>query len=326
MRLVKTVALAAAGAVLAACGTTSAEGASGSENGVGDLRVLVPNDPGGGLDTTARAVVAAMEGAGLASGVDVFNLPGAGGTLGLRRTAQEEGNAELLMMMGLGQVGAVVTNESESTFDDTTPLARMIRDQMMIAVEAGSEIDSIEELAELWREDPGSVVVGGGSSPGAPDHVLAMSVASRLGVDPKTVNYVEYDGAGEMLPALLGGRITVVGSSISEFADQLEAGDIRPLAVASAEPIEGIDAPTLMEEGVDFEFSNWRGFVAPPGITDEERERLIGLLEELHGSKEWQEALERNGWTDAFLTGDEFTAFINEQDDVVRQVLEDLDL
>jgi putative tricarboxylic transport membrane protein len=74
------------------------------------------------------------------------------------------------------------------------------------------------------------------------------------------------------------------------------------------------------------DFTNWRGIVAPPGLTDAERSKLTRLVEELHDSPEWKKSLEQNGWDDAFLTGEEFGAFLDAQDKRVVSVLKELGL
>jgi putative tricarboxylic transport membrane protein len=107
---------------------------------------------------------------------------------------------------------------------------------------------------------------------------------------------------------------------------QLEAGDLRALAVTGAERIEGIDAPTLKEAGLDAELVNWRGLVAPPGLSAEDKQALVDFAAKLHDSPEWKAVLEQNGWTDAFLAGDEFKAFIDAENTRVSDVLNDMGL
>ena len=323
-----TVGAVAAGLVLTGCGTTAEGGsAAGGEDGpVSGLRVLVPNSPGSGYDTTARVVAKTMEDVELASGIEVFNLEGAGGTVGLQRLVNEDGNADLLMQMGLGVVGASYTNESEATLEDTTPIARLIEESEAIVVPANSPYQTLDQLIEAWKADPGAVPVGGASNPGGPDHLTPMLLADAVDLDPTTVNYVSYDGGGELLAAILGNQIAFGATGIGEVAEQAEAGEVRILAVTSEEPVEGVDAPTLTEEGVDLVFTNWRGIVAAPGISEEETQRHVDLVTEMHHSEEWQQALETNGWADAFLTGDEFSSFLSEESQRVQTILSELGL
>jgi putative tricarboxylic transport membrane protein len=154
-----------------------------------------------------------------------------------------------------------------------------------------------------------------------------MQLAQTVGIDPKKVNYVQYDGGGELLPALLGGKVAFGASGYGEYLDQIAAGQLRVLAVTSAQRVPALkDAPTLTEQGVNLTFSNWRGLVAPPGIKPAERDRLVAALDRLHTSDGWKAALEKNGWTDAYLAGDGFATFLTEQDKRVSGVLTTLGL
>ena len=98
------------------------------------------------------------------------------------------------------------------------------------------------------------------------------------GVDPKDVRFVTYDGGGPLTSALLGNKIEVGFSGVGEFEGQIEAGELRVLAVSGEERLqtEAVrDVPTLQEEGIDLVFKNWRGVFAPPDISEERREELI---------------------------------------------------
>ena len=334
MRPMKGLRLAAvaAGIVLAAsgCGVTSgstSEGsASSSAEALSGLRILVPNSPGGGYDTTARVAAKVMDETDVAASTEVFNLAGAGGTVGLARMVNEEGNADLTMLMGLGVVGASYTNDSEAKLTQTTPLARLIEEPGAIMVSKDSPFQTIDDLVDAWKKDPTAIAVGGGSSPGGPDHLLPMQLADVVGINPADVNFVSYDGGGDLLPAILGNKLGFAASGAGEYIDQIKTGEIRVLATSGEERLDGVDAPTLTESDIDLVFSNWRGIVAPPGIEDADRDRLIVALEKMHGTDEWQEALTTNGWTDAFITGDEFTTFLTEQDQRVSDVLAKLGL
>jgi putative tricarboxylic transport membrane protein len=156
-----------------------------------------------------------------------------------------------------------------------------------------------------------------------------MQLATAVGIDAKDVRYVPYDGGGPLTSALLGNKIDVGFSGVGEFEGQLASGELRLLAVSGEERLKGdgvSEAPTLTESGIDLVFTNWRGVFAPPGISDERRDELIGMLEEMHDTPEWQQALEDNGWIDEFKTGDDFDTFLQEQDERVATTLEELDL
>ncbi|MFF4275317.1 Bug family tripartite tricarboxylate transporter substrate binding protein [Streptomyces sp. NPDC001536] len=314
---------------VSACGATAEkeDSGNGGSKATTGLRLMVPNTPGSGYDVTARTVAQVMQDSEVASGVQVYNLPGAGGTVGLQRLVNEKGNGKLAMQMGLGVVGAAYTSKSKATLTDTTPLAKLIEEAGAIVVSKDSPYKTIDDLVTAWKKNPEKVAVGGGSSPGGPDHLLPMQLAKAVGIEPKDVNYVSYDGGGELLPAILGNKIAFGASGFGEFLDQIEAGQVRVLAVTSEEPIPAVkDAPTLKGSGIDLVFTNWRGFVAPPGITDAQKASWIDALTTMHESKEWKAELTKRGWTDAFVTGDDFGTYLKDQDRSVADLLAELGL
>lgn len=290
------------------------------------LRMFIPNSPGGGYDLTGRAAARAMQENHLTGRFEIRNVLGASGTVAMQRLLNEKGSDDLMMLMGLGVVGAVYTNKSEATPLKMTPIARLVEEQEGILVPADSPFKSVEDLVKAWKRDPGGVIVGGGSSPGGPDHLFPMQLADTIGVRPKDVSYISYDGGGPLTTALLGEKIDVGMSGLGEFEAQIAEGKLRVLAVSGEERLEGIDAPTLTEAGVDLVFTNWRGVLAPPDISEEQRDYLTDVLTEMHGTKEWEEALADNGWTDNFATGQEFEDFLEEQDARVADTLKELGL
>jgi putative tricarboxylic transport membrane protein len=325
-----TVGAVAAGLVLTGCGTTSeggsASGGAAEDGPITGLQVMVPNSPGSGYDTTARAWAQVMDDEKIASNVEVFNLEGAGGTVGLQRLVNEKGNADMLMQMGLGVVGAQYSNKSEATLDQTTPIAKLIEEAEAIVVPGNSPYKTLDDLVQAWKKDPGGTPVGGASNPGGPDHLTPMLLAQEVGVTPADVNYVAYDGGGELLAGILGDDVKFAATGIGEVAESAAAGDVRILAVTTDEPVEGVDAPTLKDEGVDLTFTNWRGIVAAPDISDEEQQRFIDAVTKMHDSDAGKKVLEDQGWTDSFVTGTEFSDFLGSESDRVEGVLSELGL
>ena len=313
-------------AVLAVALTAACGGTGGDSGGLYSLRMMVPNSPGGGYDLTARTAVKIMEDEGITGRVEVFNVIGDSGAVALARLMNEVGNDDLMMTMGLGVVGASYTHGSGIRVSDATAVAKLIEDPGAIVVPADSPFATLDDFHAAWRADPAAVTIGGGSSPGGPDHLFAMELADAVGVDPLAVNYITHDGGGDLLAALLGDEVTVSTSSPGEFLAQISAGRLRVLAVSSAAPVPGIAAPTLRASGVDLTFANWRGVLAPPGISASVRDAMVDRLTALHDTTRWKETLVRYGWTDAFSTGAEFERFLHEQDDLVSATLAELGL
>jgi putative tricarboxylic transport membrane protein len=316
------------GMVATACGDSGGGGGSGGGGSrqITGMKILVGTAPGGGFDQTARTAAKAMEDAKLARNVEVQNLPGAGNTIALQRLVNEKGNGKVMQQMGLGLVGGVYTNKSKATIDQTTPVARLTEEPEIVVVNKDSPYQSFDQLLSAWKADPGKLAVGGGSSPGGPDHLAPMLIAKTAGIDPKQVNFVSYDGGGELLASVLGGQVAFGVTGVGETKDQIDAGEVRALAVTSAQPVEGLDVKTLKEQGVDLQFTNWRGWVAPGELSDGDKQALIDLATKMHDSQQWKDALSQNGWTDAFMVGDEYGAFLKSEDQRVADVLNELGL
>jgi putative tricarboxylic transport membrane protein len=321
----------ALGAAVVAVGLVCATSSCGVTRGSDDpnnrrLQMMIPNSPGGGYDLTGRAAAKALEDNDLTGRFEITNVLGASGTVAMQRLANSDGADDLVMTMGLGVVGAVYTNKSDARVSDMTPIARLVEEQEGLLVPADSPFKTVDDLVEAWEADPGSVTIGGGSSPGGPDHLFPFQLAQEVGIEPRDVTYIPYDGGGPLTTALLGEKIDVGTSGLGEFEGQIEDGSLRVLAVSGEERLDGVEAPTLTEEGIDLVFTNWRGVLAPPGISDEQVDYLVDLFTEMHDTDEWREALALNGWTDNFATGEEFSTFLDEQDRRVEDTLKELGL
>lgn len=302
------------------------------------LELMAPAGPGGGWDTTARELQRVIDEEGLIeTGVEVFNVEGAGGTIGLADLVnQQAGNENMLMVMGLVMIGSIGLNAAPVTLEQVTPIARLTGEWEVIVVPADSPYQSLDELVADFEADPGAISWGGGSA-GGTDHLLIALMAQQLGIDPTLVNYVPFSGGGEALASVLGGQTTAGVSGFGEWAPQIEAGELRALAISGrdeagddATPVADGDLissiPTLQEQGIDLELSNWRGIVAPPEISPEVTACIVAVFEELVSTESWQATVESYGWSDLFLGGDEYGAYLTEQIETINQTLLDLGL
>lgn len=315
----------AATAVLAGFAVADASGSEAGASPRSSLTLLAPAAPGGGWDTASREAQQAMRAESIVNNVQVVNAPGAGGAIGLSQFADMPADPSQLMMTGTVMLGAINMNASEADLGDTTPIARLAEDYEVLIVPADSPYETYADFLEAWTEDPHGMAVGGGGL-GGTDHLLAGLIARESGMDPTEMNYISYAGGGEVLTALLSHTVDVGISSYNEFQDQIEAGNLRALALSAEEPVEAIDVPTLIEEGTDVSLPNWRGLVARGGITDAERDELIAIAEDLVESEAWQDALRRNNWVPSVLTGDEFAEFIDEDQQRIDDIIEELGL
>lgn len=312
-----------AGVVGAALVNAAAEGEGATARS--KLVLMAPAAPGGGWDGFAREAQQALKAHGIVNNVQVVNVPGAGGTIGLGQFAQMTGRTDMLMVTGGVMVGAVELADSGVSLDDVQPLARIADDYAALVVPASSDFQTLDDFVAAWRENPRGTSIAGGSL-GSIDHLLTGYAADQVGIDPAQTNYIAYSGGGEALTSMLSGTTVGGMSGYNEVADQIEAGMLRALAISSPERLPGVDVPTFTELGVDAVMANWRGVAAAPGVSGADLEELKAIVDELHGTDQWKDALRRNEWTDSYMTGDEFDAFLEDETARTREIVEGLGL
>jgi putative tricarboxylic transport membrane protein len=286
-----------------------------------NLKLMIPANPGGGWDTTGRTLGKALQDAGLAATVTYDNKGGAAGALGLAQFLNaSKGDPNALMVMGAVMIGGLITSKSPLSLDKATPLARLTSEYNVFVLPESSPLKSMKDVVDQLKKDPGSVKWGGGSR-GSTEHVAAAMIAQAAGVDPAKINYVAFRGGGEATAAILGGNVTVGGSGYSEFQQYIDAGKMRAVGVTAPERLKGINVPTLKEQGINVEIGNWRGVYGAAGINAEQRKALLDLIAKATQHKTWTEALEKNGWTPALLTGDAFAQFVERDSAALRETM-----
>ena len=286
------------------------------------LKMMIPANPGGGWDQTGRQLAAAMQSAKLVSSVQFDNKGGAGGTIGLAQFINSaKGDPNSIMIGGMVMVGAIYLENSPVNLTMVPPLARLTGEYEIIVVPASSPHKNMADLVKAFKANPGGISWGGGSA-GGTDHILVGLIAKATGVDPTKINYVPFKGGGEAIAAIIGGHVTAGVSGIGEFAEQIKGGRMRALAVSSPKKIEGY--PTLREQAIDVELSNWRGTFGAPGITTQQRDALIKINQGATESAAWKTTLEKLGWSPIFLTGDAFKKFIDEDTKRIAGIIDSL--
>ncbi|MEN9831798.1 MAG: hypothetical protein RLZZ487_1403 [Pseudomonadota bacterium] len=278
-----------------------------------NIKMMIPANPGGGWDTTGRALGKALQDSGVASSVSYENKGGAAGIIGLAQYANAtKGDGNSLMVMGAVMLGGIITGKPPVSLDKVTPIARLTSEYNVFVVPANSPLKTMKDVVDQLKKDPGSVKWGGGSR-GSTEHIAAAMLAREVGVDAAKINYVPFRGGGEAVAAILGGNVTVGGSGYSEFQQYIETGKMRPIAVTSGKRLKGINIPTMIEQGYNIEIGNWRGVYAPAGLTAAQRKGLTEMVLKATKSKSWAESLEKNNWTPAWMPNPEFDDFVDRE-------------
>jgi putative tricarboxylic transport membrane protein len=288
------------------------------------LKMMIPANPGGGWDQTGRNLAAAMQSAKLVSGVQFDNKGGAAGTIGLAQFVNSaKGDPNALLVGGMVMVGGIILNKSAVNLSQVTPIARLTSEWEVIVVPASSPHKSMADLVKAFKADPGKVSWGGGSA-GGTDHILIGLIAKEVGVQPSRINYVPFKGGGEAIAAILGGHVTAGVSGLGEFQEQIKAGKMRALAVSSPSKIDGI--ASLKEQGINVELGNWRGVFGGPGITPQQRDALVKLVQQAVETPAWKATLEKLGWEGWFLGGEAYAKFLKEDEQRIAGIMDSLGL
>ena len=286
-----------------------------------NLKMMIPANPGGGWDTTGRALGKALLEAKVADTVQYENKGGAAGVIGLAQFVNSaKGDVNSIMITGAVMVGGIITGKPAVSLDKVTPIARITSEYNVFVVPADSPLKTMKDVVAQMQKDPGSVKWGGGSR-GSTEHICASMLATKVGVDPKKVNYVAFRGGGEATAAVLGGNVTVGGSGYSEFAEYIAAGKMRAIGVTSEKRLPGVNVPTMKEQGFDVVLGNWRAIYGAAGITAEQRAQLTEMVVKATKTKSWAESLEKNAWTPALMTGKAFDEFVDNEFASLRGIM-----
>ena len=278
-----------------------------------NVKMMIPANPGGGWDGTGRALGEALRDAGVAASVTYENKGGAAGAIGLAQFYNSaKGDPNAMMVMGAVMLGGIITGKPPVSITQVTPIARLTTEYNVFVLPASSPFNTMKDVVEALKKDPGSVKWGGGSR-GSTEHIAASQIAQAVGVPAAKINYVPFRGGGEAVAAILGGNVTVGGSGYSEFQQYIESGKMKPIAITSGTRLKGLNIPTMKEQGYNVEIGNWRGVYGAPGITADQRKALIDVIVKATKTKAWAEAMEKNAWTPALMVGPEFAEFVDRE-------------
>jgi putative tricarboxylic transport membrane protein len=291
--------------------TAQTEATAAEKPALPGLTIVAPAAPGGGWDQLAREMQREIERQVLAATVQVENVPGAAGTIGLAQLINgRRGDGGVLLVNGLVMLGAILWNQSPVSITQVTPIARLTGEYEIVAVPATSSHRDMQSLVRALRANPAAVSWGGGSA-GGTDHILAGLIVAAADIDPRRTNYIAFSGGGEAVTALIGGQVTAGISGYSEFAQHIESGRLRAIGISAPRRLANLDVPSLIEQGLDVELENWRAVVAPPGLDDAQKQALADVVGRMAQSESWRATLTRLGWTDSYLAGPAFEQFLD---------------
>ena len=322
MNMTRRVVMAAAAVTLAFANPASA----GGHQVMDEINFLIPGGAGGGWDGTARGTGEALTASGLVGNASYENMSGGGGGVAIAHLIENADSLQNTMMVNSTPIVIrSLTGVFPQSFRDLTLVAGTIGDYAAIVVNTDSDIMSMDDLLAAYRADGMSFAVGGGSVPGGLDHLVAASVMQAAGEDPTAFNYIPYDAGGAAMAGLLSGEIRALSTGFSEAVTLAQQGEVRILGVTSPERVDAFaDAPTMIEQGLDTTFVNWRVFFAAPGLPDDKLAMMQDAVAKMYDTPEWEEVRARNGWVNIYNNGDDFRAFLEEQEQVIGDLMKTL--
>ena len=300
--------------------------AAGGHQVVDSIHFLIPGGAGGGWDGTARGTGEALTAAGLVGSASYENMSGGGGGKAIGYLIENAAsNHGTLMVNSTPIVIRSLTGVFPQSFRDLTLVAGTIGDYAALVVPADGDIQDLNGLISAFNADPGAVAVGGGSVPGGMDHLVAAMVFQAAGADPVSMKYVPYDGGGATMAGLLSGEVQAVSTGFSEAVELAKAGEVKIIGVTADARVDAFpDAPTMVEQGNDTTFVNWRGFFAAPGLPEDKLAMYQDAIAKMYATEEWEAVRARNGWVNIHNPGDQFLTFLENQEQVIGDLMRKL--
>ena len=290
---------------------------------INKIHFLIPGGAGGGWDGTARGTGEALTKSGIVGSASYENMSGGGGGKAIGYLIENaESNFGTLMVNSTPIVIRSLVGRFPYNFRDLTMIAGTIGDYGAIITSKNSPYKDFKDLVAAYKANPRKVSVGGGSVPGGMDHLVAAMAFQGAGADPTKVKYIPFDAGGKLNASILSGEVDAGSTGFSEAIALAQSGEMRILAVTSDKRVPAfMDAPTLKEQGVDVTFVNWRGFFAAPGIPDGLANAYRAAIAKMYKTSEWEEVRARNGWVNIHNPGDDFVAFLENQETIIKDLM-----
>jgi putative tricarboxylic transport membrane protein len=294
-----------------------------------NIEIVVGSAPGGSNDKTARTVERIITDKRLVnSTLTVVNKPGGGGNIALAYLNQHAGDGHYVFVGTPSLLTNHITGSSPLNYTDVTPIASLFNDYVVFTVNAGSSIKTGKDLIERLKKDPKSVTIGFATTLGSHNHIAAGLLMKSIGGDVRQLKVVAFKGSSEAITALLGGHIDLVTTAAGNVDGHVATGKLRVVGVAANQRFPGALAkiPTWKEQGINVVFGGWRAIVGPKGMAAAQSAYWEGVLRKVTEMPEWKTDLERNFWSNDFVTGEQFRKDLAHDYAAMKTVLVELGL
>nr|WP_238664045.1 tripartite tricarboxylate transporter substrate binding protein [Staphylococcus felis] len=288
-----------------------------------NIEIIAPASPGGGWDTTARAIQKIMQDENLTDqNITVVNKPGGGGEIGWQYLASRPPTSIAInssLLLSNHELGL-----SDLNNDSFTPIAILATEWISLSASKKSNLQSGKEVMEKLKDNPKSLTIGVAPGLGNNDHLAFVKAAQSYGVDVQNLDFLVYKSGGDLQTALLGGHVDIASTAVSEVKEQHQVGKLKILATTSDERIKGLeDVPTWKEQGLDIVFPHWRGIMGPSDMTHAEIQYWDETIKKVVDSKQWETIRENNDWDDFYKDSKDSKVFLDKQQEQYKQLIQD---
>ena len=293
-----------------------------------NVEIIVASGPGGSSDRTARVVQKLLQANPAFPSISVSNRQGGGGTVAWTYLAQQPGNAHYIATFSPTMVTNQVRGVSKLRYQDFTPLSIILREYVLVTVNADSPITSGKDLLEQVRKDPASLSFAFASSPGNHNHVVIGMIFKAAGVEPKQSKIVIQKSGGVGATAVLGGHIDVLVGAPANALPHIAAGKLRAIGLSAPQRQAGAASgiPTFKEQGIDAVFYSWRGFIGAKDLTPAQIAFWDGAFAQALRRDEWKRNVAKNAWAEDYRTSAETRQHLDREHELIGKMLEELGL
>lgn len=274
------------------------------------VTIIVPWSAGGATDLLFRAIASVFPKYANGQPLVVNNIPGAGAVTGTMEFLKAPADGYTLLSLATPIITKIHWSEVKFTVDDFVPVINIVNDPSYILVNANSPYKTLEDLLNAARKNPETVTMGNGGAGGG-NHLVALAFEDFVGV---RFIHVPYNGGAPAIADLVAGHIDAVMAAAPEGVPQVQAGQLRCLAVLGTQRLSVFpDVPTARELGYDFTLGMWRGVAVQRGTPPEIVQALHDIFYKCMNDPEFIAKAKEMGNVLHYMDTVTFTRFVREQ-------------
>ena len=293
-----------------------------------NVDIVVASGAGGSSDRTARVVQKLLQANPAFPSISVTNRPGGGGTVAWTYLAQQPGDPHYIATFSPTMVTNQLLGVTKLRYTDFTPLSIILREYVLVSVNADSPITSAKVLLEHIRKDPTALSFAFAAAPGNHNHVVIGMIFKAAGADPKQSKVVIQKSGGTGATAVMGGHIDVLVGAPANVLPHIQAGKMRAIGLSAPQrqPGTAAELPTLKEQGIDAVFYSWRGFLGAKDLTPSQIAFWDAAFAQALRVQDWKQDLANNAWAEDLKNAVETRKHLDSEQELIATMLGELGL